>query len=85
VREHASLPADLAVGDLLIVAATGAYTESMASNYNRLPRPAVVLVEGGIARLIVRRESLDDLLRRDVPLSDASSGGARSGDAPSGT
>jgi diaminopimelate decarboxylase len=40
----------------------------MASNYNRLPRPAAVLVEGGTARIILRRESLDDLLRRDVPL-----------------
>ena len=79
------LPTDVVADDLVALAATGAYTEAMASNYNRLPRPAVVLVEGGIARLIVRRESLDDLLRRDVPLSDASSGGARSGDAPSGT
>jgi len=62
------LPGDVAAGDLVALAATGAYTEAMASNYNRLPRPAAVLVEGGAARLIVRRESLDDLLRRDVPL-----------------
>ena len=65
------LPADVAAGDLLVMAATGAYTEAMASNYNRLPRPEAVLVEGGVARTIVRRETLDDLLRRDVPLDDA--------------
>jgi diaminopimelate decarboxylase len=62
------LPRDVVAGDLLAAAATGAYTEAMASNYNRLPRPAAVLVEGGAARTIVRRETLDDLLRRDVPL-----------------
>jgi diaminopimelate decarboxylase len=62
------LPADVAAGDLIALAVTGAYTEAMASNYNRLPRPAAVLVEEGVAHLIVRRESLDDLLRRDLPL-----------------
>jgi diaminopimelate decarboxylase len=62
------LPVDAVAGDLIALAATGAYTESMSSNYNRLPRPAAVLVEGGAARLIVRRESLEDLVRRDVPL-----------------
>ncbi|MEX0868879.1 MAG: diaminopimelate decarboxylase [Nitriliruptoraceae bacterium] len=70
IREHAPLPADVAVGDLLAVAATGAYTESMASNYNRLPRPAAVLVRDGEARTLLRRETLDDLLRRDVALDD---------------
>ncbi len=69
VREHAPLPGDLAVGDLLAVAATGAYTEAMASNYNRLPRPAAVLVRDGETRELVRRETLDDLVRRDIPLS----------------
>ena len=68
VREHAPLPSDLAVGDLLAVAATGAYTESMASNYNRLPRPGAVLVHDGEVRELVRRETLDDLVRRDVAL-----------------
>jgi diaminopimelate decarboxylase len=68
VREHAPLPADLAVDDLLAVAATGAYTESMASNYNRLPRPAAVLVHDGTVRELIRRETLDDLVRRDVPV-----------------
>jgi diaminopimelate decarboxylase len=49
-------------GDLLAVPATGAYTLSLSSNYNSLPRPAAVLVSGGEARLIRRRETLDDLL-----------------------
>ncbi|MFP5310332.1 MAG: diaminopimelate decarboxylase [Actinomycetes bacterium] len=69
VRERAALPGDLVVGDLLAVAATGAYTESMASNYNRLPRPAAVMVRDGEVRVIVRREGLDDLVARDVPLT----------------
>jgi diaminopimelate decarboxylase len=50
-------------GDLLAVPATGAYTLSMASNYNGVPRPAAVLVADGSAELIRRRESVDDLLR----------------------
>ncbi len=64
----APLPSDVVAGELVAVATTGAYTESMASNYNRLPRPAAVLVEDGAARLILRRETDEDLLRRDVPL-----------------
>lgn len=60
------LPADLRPGDLVAVAATGAYCYSMASNYNHLPRPAMVAVRGGQARVIVRRESEEDLLRLDV-------------------
>ena len=64
----APLPGDVAAGDLVAVATTGAYTESMASNYNRLPRPAAVLVEDGTVRPILRRETEEDLLRRDVPL-----------------
>lgn len=68
VRERAPLPGDLRVGDLLAVAATGAYTEPMASNYNRLPRPGAVLVRDGQVHEILRRETYDDLLRRDVPL-----------------
>jgi diaminopimelate decarboxylase len=61
LAERVPLPAP-ARGDLLAVAATGAYTLSMASNYNGVPRPAAVLVAGGEARLIRRRETLDDLL-----------------------
>jgi len=61
----ARLPADVAVGDLLATPATGAYGYSMASNYNKVPRPAVVFVRDGVARTVVRRETLDDLLRLD--------------------
>ncbi|MDF2707796.1 MAG: lysA [Nonomuraea muscovyensis] len=57
------LPADLAPGDLIAVAATGAYCRSLASNYNYLPKPAVVAVRDGQARVIVRGETEDDLLR----------------------
>jgi diaminopimelate decarboxylase len=63
---HAYLPSDLAPGDLLAVPATGAYCRSLASNYNHVSRPAVVAVNAGTARTIVRRESLDDLLSLDV-------------------
>jgi len=54
-------------GDLLAVAATGAYCRSMASNYNHVPRPPVVALRDGAARLLVRRETVDDLLALDVP------------------
>ena len=60
-----SVPADLAVGDLLATPVTGAYGHSMGSNYNKVPRPAVVFVRDGEARVVVRRETLDDLLRHD--------------------
>ncbi|GHD23016.1 diaminopimelate decarboxylase [Nocardiopsis kunsanensis] len=60
------LPEDLRPGDLVAVAATGAYCYSMASNYNHLPRPAMVAVRDGDARVIVRRETEEDLLRLDV-------------------
>jgi len=66
------LPADVAPGDLLCVPATGAYTYSMASNYNRIPRPAAVLVDDGRASVIVERESDQDLLRLDRRLDDVS-------------
>ena len=60
------LPADVTPGDLLAVPATGAYCRSMASNYNHALRPPVVAVRDGAARVIVRRETEDDLLRTDV-------------------
>ena len=60
------LPSDLAPGDLLAVAATGAYCRSMASNYNAVLKPPVVAVDGGAHRLVVRRETLDDLLALDL-------------------
>jgi diaminopimelate decarboxylase len=59
------LPADARPGDLLAVAATGAYCRSMASNYNYVPRPPVVSVRDGNAQVILRRETEDDLLRLD--------------------
>lgn len=61
-----ALPADVAPGDLLAVPATGAYGRSMASNYNHVLRPPVVSVSDGAARVIVRRETEDDLLALDV-------------------
>lgn len=66
VVKQAWLPADLAPGDLLAVAATGAYGRSMASNYNHVPRPPVVAVSEDAARLIVRRETVEDILALDV-------------------
>ncbi|MCW2670592.1 MAG: lysA [Frankiales bacterium] len=60
------LPADLAPGDLVAVPASGAYHRSMASNYNHVPRPPVVAVKDGASRVLVRRETEDDLLALDV-------------------
>jgi diaminopimelate decarboxylase len=60
------LPADLAPGDLLAVAATGAYCYAMASNYNRLPKPAVVATGGGRSAVLLRRETMDDLMTLEV-------------------
>ncbi len=53
-------------GDILAVLATGAYNYSMASNYNRIPKPAVVLTKNGTSRLIVKRETYEDLIRHDI-------------------
>ena len=53
-------------GDILAVLTTGAYNYSMASNYNRLPRPPVVLVKDGVARLAVKRETFEDLVKNDI-------------------
>ena len=60
------LPADLTPGDLIAVAATGAYCRAMASNYNLVPRPPVIGVRDGAAAVLLRRESLDDLLALDT-------------------
>ncbi len=60
------LPADVVPGDLIAVPGTGAYCRSMASNYNHVPRPPVVAVRDGVARVIVRRETEADLLALDV-------------------
>jgi diaminopimelate decarboxylase len=62
----AQLPADTAVGDLLAMPVTGAYGHSMGSNYNKITRPPVVFAADGDARLVVRRETYDDLLSTDL-------------------
>lgn len=66
VVADACLPAGVRVGDLLATPTTGAYGYSMASNYNKVTRPAVVFVRDGEARLVIRRETNDDLTRLDV-------------------
>lgn len=71
VVDHEYLPADLVPGDLLAVPATGAYCASLSSNYNHVPRPPIVAVRDGRARVIVRGETIDDLLARDAGLDGA--------------
>ncbi len=66
VVPNAFVPDDLTVGDILATPVTGAYGYAMASNYNKVPRAAVVFVEDGTARVAVRRETFDDLLRLDA-------------------
>ena len=61
------LPDDVRAGDLVAVPATGAYCRSLANQYNHVPRPPVVAIRGGRARVVVRRETVDDLLALDVP------------------
>jgi len=70
------LPGDVHRGDLLAVAATGAYCWSLASNYNHVGRPPVVAVADGTARILVRGESIDDLLARDTGVVPAPVDGA---------
>jgi diaminopimelate decarboxylase len=65
IVRDARLPNDTQVGDIVATPVTGAYGHSMASNYNKVPRPPVVFVKDGEARVVVRRETLDDLLRLD--------------------
>ncbi len=68
VVRNTLLPQDLAVNDLLAVAATGAYCYSLSSNYNYLPRPAMVAVKDGKAHLLIRAETEQDLLSKDMGL-----------------
>ena len=68
LADEVALPGDVHPGDLLAVPAAGAYHLSMASGYNLVGRPPVVAVADGIARVLVRRESLDDMNRRDIGL-----------------
>lgn len=65
VVHDVALPSDVRSGDLLAVPATGAYGRAMASNYNMIPRPPVVAVRGGTSRVLVRRETVEDLLALD--------------------
>ena len=64
-----------AEGDIIAVFCTGAYGYSMASNYNRLPKPAVVFCENGEHQLVVRRETYEDIVRLDIPLQKVRRGG----------
>jgi len=64
--ESAAVAPNVAIGDLLVMPVTGAYGYSMASNYNKVMRPAVVFVSQGESRLVVRRETYDDLVRLDL-------------------
>ena len=66
VVPDAFVPDDLEVGDVLATPVTGAYGYSMASNYNKVPRPAVLFVGDGMARVVVRRETFEDLTRLDA-------------------
>jgi len=63
--EEAQLP-EVKAGDILAVFCTGAYGYSMASNYNRITRPAVVFVESGQHQLVIRRESFEDLVKNEI-------------------
>ena len=65
IQEHVMMP-EIRVGDTLAVLATGAYNYSMSSNYNRIPRPPIVAVSGNEAKIIVKRETYDDLIKNDV-------------------
>ena len=65
IQEHTKIQTPKA-GDILAVLATGAYNYSMASNYNRIPRPAAVMVKDGKARIIINRETYEDLVKKDV-------------------
>ena len=66
LQENVTLPADIARGEILAVLTTGAYNYSMSSNYNRIPRPPVVMLSGGTHRIAVKRESLADICRNDI-------------------
>ena len=68
------VPDDLEVGAVLATPVTGAYGYSMGSNYNHVPRPAVVFVAAGDARLVVRRETYSDLVGRDLVVGEPAAG-----------
>ena len=66
LQENVKLPENVTRGDLIAVLTTGAYNYSMASNYNRIPRPPVVMLSGGENRVVVRRESFEDICKNDI-------------------
>lgn len=66
IKENAVFPKSVRRGDIVAVATTGAYNYSMASNYNRIPRPAVVVLSDGNDKLAVKRESFEDLIKNDL-------------------
>jgi diaminopimelate decarboxylase len=66
IVRDAHVPEDLTVGDVLATPVTGAYGHSMSSNYNKVPRPPVVFVKDGSWRVVVRRETFEDLLSLDT-------------------
>ena len=66
IQEGVILPASATRGDTLAVLTTGAYNYSMASNYNRLPKPPMVMLEGGKDRIVIKGETFEDVARYDV-------------------
>lgn len=66
LQENVFLPSSISRGDLVCVVSTGAYNYSMSSNYNRIPRPPIVLVNNASSRVAVRRETYDDIISLDV-------------------
>ena len=65
IQEHTKV-ANVEVGDTLAVLSTGAYNYSMASNYNRVPKPAMVMVNDGKSRVIIKRETYADIVKNDI-------------------
>lgn len=80
VVDHEYLPSDIGPGDLVAVPVTGAYCAALSSNYNHTPRPPIVAVSGGEARLVVRGETIADLLGRDVAYASAPTGSPADGE-----
>ena len=66
IQENVTLPADITRGDVIAVLTTGAYNYSMSSNYNRLPKPPVVMIKDGKDYIAVKRESLEDVCKNDI-------------------
>ena len=66
IQERVSLPASVCRGDNIACLGTGAYNYSMSSNYNRVPRPPIVMLRGGESRVAVRRETPEDVVSLDV-------------------